>query len=580
MISERKLFLLAFIPVILALLITLAVIVQTVDDSSQQQLYQMMSGQWQIVAYLDIPEEYSPEAHRKLLKLTESTAMRITIISPEGKILTDSALTHEEIVSAEDHTDREEVRSAALGEPIVTTRYSRSTKIQSIYYAKMLDSGNIMRIAYPADYYDHSADRLITVFFAEFILLAAIFAVVAFIVSKKISGPFREFRSALSRSDSADITLPTFNDSVMDSAVASVYLMKEELNKANVSACAVNDQLRYIINHTSEGVILINDDNEITGCNKNASDILQCRLDTVSGFMKQLTDIDVIKFFGDLPASGADAEKMYIKGKTLEISVIRIGQEKLVVMKDISAGTVYNNYKMDLVENLSHELKTPLASILGASETILKNGAMTAEARDKFLQTIYRNSLSLNKLLFDILELHKLENTTGVGIVTEITDINEIISELDELSKPLLGDKKINYKIDADTVKAHSSHILSILLNLVTNALKYSGGAEVNVSVLKEGCKIIMSVADQGPAIPKSERERIFERFYSVSQSRTRGLGKDCSGSGLGLSIVKHITRLYHGYINTETNSAGGNTFTVSFMEQPEHFKIDNVIKK
>jgi two-component system phosphate regulon sensor histidine kinase PhoR len=110
----------------------------------------------------------------------------------------------------------------------------------------------------------------------------------------------------------------------------------------------------------------------------------------------------------------------------------------------------------------------------------------------------------------------------------------------------------------------HSAHILSIVTNLVSNAVKYSKGDNIKVDMKKDDKILTISVSDGGPQIPLSDRERIFERFYSMSKSRNRELG----GSGLGLSIVKHIARLYQGEAKVLPNDAGGNTFEVKLIQK------------
>ena len=567
MISARKLFFLIFIPALIMLFITLAFIIQDTDSSSKRQVRRMISDQWQIVSDLKIPETYSPSDHENMQKLMENTGLRITMVSWDGKLLTDSALSYEEIITAENHADREEIRSALLGEPLFYIRYSRSTKLQTVYYAKALDSGNVLRVSYPAEWYNNS-NKIIAAIFVDFALVSAAAAVFAFFISRKLSAPFKKLSEAL-RGFDAVATLPSFNDPAIDNAVASFYLGKEELAAMNGTVLALDEKFRHIVSHISEGVILIDDDNGLISYNSNATDILQCKLNVGSDFTRRLADVDLIKFFNDLPKESTSGEIAHFKGKVLEISALRIGAQRLVVIDDITARAEYNSYKMDLIGNLSHELKTPLTLILGATETVLKNIDITAEERNRFLQTVYRNGLSLNRLLSDMLSLHKLENLGGANGITDTTEVALILSELGEQIEPLLDDKKINYTIEADKIRAHPSHILSILLNFVTNALKYSSGKEINVLVRKSKGEVVISVSDQGPAIPVSDRKRIFERFYSISQSRARE-GVDSSGSGLGLSIVKHIVKLYHGHIKIEKNADGGNTFTVLFMERAE----------
>jgi two-component system phosphate regulon sensor histidine kinase PhoR len=124
--------------------------------------------------------------------------------------------------------------------------------------------------------------------------------------------------------------------------------------------------------------------------------------------------------------------------------------------------------------------------------------------------------------------------------------------------------KTLNWRADSGVVKINGSHITSVLVNLISNAIKYSSGSEINITVKRGENELEIAVADLGPAIPPAERERVFERFYSLSVSRNR----DNSGSGLGLSIVKHIAKLYGGLAKVVANEKGGNTFITRLTER------------
>ena len=141
--------------------------------------------------------------------------------------------------------------------------------------------------------------------------------------------------------------------------------------------------------------------------------------------------------------------------------------------------------------------------------------------------------------------------------------MREILSEIAARFKT--GEKNLIINCNVDIINMLPQHFQSLLENLTDNAIKYSTGKNVYVDILKNN-GIIIKVSDEGPVIPENERDRIFERFYTVSKSRN----KERSGSGLGLSIVKHIAQIYKGRVKVYYNNFNGNTFEI---ELPQKFK-------
>jgi two-component system phosphate regulon sensor histidine kinase PhoR len=179
---------------------------------------------------------------------------------------------------------------------------------------------------------------------------------------------------------------------------------------------------------------------------------------------------------------------------------------------------------------------------------------------------LYRNAQRINSLLDDLIVLHRLESRPEA--LGEECDLSEIMGEIKEMVDP--GDKDVEWKVDEGIVYFHGAHIVSVITNLLSNAVKYSKGQKIIVEVRRRDNFLEISVADSGPKIPENERERIFERFYSISRSRNR----ERSGSGLGLAIVKHVARVYRGQVKVADNDLGGNTFWV-FLTSPETFYLN-----
>jgi two-component system, OmpR family, phosphate regulon sensor histidine kinase PhoR len=218
------------------------------------------------------------------------------------------------------------------------------------------------------------------------------------------------------------------------------------------------------------------------------------------------------------------------------------------------------------VANVSHELKTPLTSILGYIETLLDDDNIEIETKNKFLKIIQRQSQRLATIVSDLLTLSQLDKEEVTDTINDLKNSNivdVIINSIDSMA----------FKAEAKNINlvfhGHEQILLPFepglmeqaLINLIDNAIKFTpndGTVEVKLKLFKKYMEI--NVIDEGPGIPEKYHTRIFERFFSVDKGRSRKLG----GSGLGLSIVKHIVLNHKGeiFINTNLNS-NGSTFTI-----------------
>ncbi|PJB78118.1 MAG: two-component sensor histidine kinase, partial [Acidobacteria bacterium CG_4_9_14_3_um_filter_49_7] len=186
---------------------------------------------------------------------------------------------------------------------------------------------------------------------------------------------------------------------------------------------------------------------------------------------------------------------------------------------------------------------------------------ISTEDVNKFHEIILNQTGRLNSLIGDMLELHRLENTSNTVSGRKPVLWNEVVDELKSQYRDC--GKKLQFRETDEAVYVRREHLDSLLVNLVDNAVKYSSGDIVAIEMTHSGKTVTICVSDEGPTIPADQRERIFERFYTISKSRNRRNG----GTGLGLSIVKHIATLYKGSVSVEENKQGGNSFTVRLKE-------------
>lgn len=235
----------------------------------------------------------------------------------------------------------------------------------------------------------------------------------------------------------------------------------------------------------------------------------------------------------------------------------------------------YNQYKYELSHNVAHELKTPVASILGYLETILdarKSGNISDEQMTHFLERSYSQSQRLNNLVQDISILNKMSENRDV--VKEYIDVSKLVRDiLDEVALKLeLQKMTVENRLPHELkIYCNQSMIYSIFRNLIDNALAYAGqGSKVEISFFrppidggtKDSTSYYFSFADNGPGIPEEHLARIFERFYRVDKGRSRKLG----GTGLGLAIVKNAVLLHGGNITAHNRPEGGLEFVFTLV--------------
>jgi len=268
----------------------------------------------------------------------------------------------------------------------------------------------------------------------------------------------------------------------------------------------------------------------------------------------------------------------FIKNKNKE-------DEIFVIFNDMSSVKELAEIKKELVENISHELKTPLSNIKGYIETIEeeleKFGRRSKQAREIliFLEPVKRNVDRLIRIINDLLILSEVEY--GIKLEEERIDFKKMVNEILKMYEKNLKDKKLYCQVDISdeipTFWADPYRIEQMLSNLIDNAIKYTekGGIKIKVEPYSEFSKkepdaIKITIEDTGIGIPREHLPRIFERFYVVDKSRSRQSG----GTGLGLSIVKHIVLMYNGKINVESKVGVGTKFEILLpVKKDKNFK-------
>ncbi len=215
--------------------------------------------------------------------------------------------------------------------------------------------------------------------------------------------------------------------------------------------------------------------------------------------------------------------------------------------------------KSRFVSDVSHELRTPLTAIRGAAETLL-DGPVEPEYAERFLSTIVSESDRLARLANDLLALQRIEGATG-ELPLRRMDLADVSRRAVAALEPLLEERGATVEIvgTAPEVLGDPDRVQQVVANLIDNATRVAEGGTVRVELATEEGRAMLSVLDEGPGIPESEVERLFDRFYRTESSRSRVSG----GSGLGLAIVKAIVTAHAGEIEATNRPGGGAVFTM-----------------
>jgi len=225
--------------------------------------------------------------------------------------------------------------------------------------------------------------------------------------------------------------------------------------------------------------------------------------------------------------------------------------------------------RVDFVANAGHELRTPLAILIGSIETLQGPAANDVEAQQRFLGMMHAQSSRMSRLIDDLLSLSQIEMNEHSRPSAKL-EITSLLRGVTDLIRPKAQDlgKTLILEIPEKSifVTGEKDQIFQVFTNLIDNAVKYSGNhTSVTISINVVGREVLISVTDQGDGIPKEHLARLTERFYRVDQNRSRDVG----GTGLGLAIVKHIVSRHRGRLDINSVVGKGSTFKVGlpFMD-------------
>lgn len=489
-------------------------------------------------------------------ELATSLEARITVIAADGVVLADSDFDPNQM---ENHGSRAEVIAARDSDAGFDTRVSDTTGVAQRYAAIEAPDGRVYRLSITEDQLDSQIGEI-----ARRIGLAALVAGVVGIgvmavVARRVARPIQELTGVARRVAEGEFDARARRSSIgeLDRLGVSIGQMAQDLGARVVEAEGEREVLGALLDALPQGVILIGGDGDVRYGNDPARQIVGAIPDRLSklaphALQRLVREAMEARDVRDLVLDSTGS------GPALRALATPLPDGRIVlVVSDISERVRVERMRRDFVADASHELKTPIASILAASESLQLALDRDPDRAGRFVVLVHEAALQLARIVGDLLDLSRVETSAGGGSPVRLDRV--VREEVERLMASAIDQGiALNVDVTPATVAGSLSDLALAVRNLVSNAIRYSTrGDTIEVRVVLSGTSVRLSVADTGAGIPRRSLDRVFERFYRVDVARSRETG----GTGLGLAIVKHVAETHGGSVSVESELGVGSTF-------------------
>ncbi len=499
---------------------------------------------------------------------------RITVIAPDGTVLGDS---YENPASMENHSTRLEFKEALASGYGESVRYSTTLNQKMMYVAILITDGQdvygITRTALPVAQVDKLINSIINNIILATILTAALIIAAILIIIPVTTRPITEITKAARKIANGDLDYKiNYGGNDESGQLARAFNeMHLKIRDMIEKISADRTELSTILENMTDGIIMTDREGRITLVNTACLKILNATGNDITAKplieafrdhqlneilrrclhteKQQTTQFESISF------------KKYIQAVSVPISSDGLSGA-LIVLQDLTELRSLQTTRRELIGNISHEFRTPLAGIKAMTQTLQGGAIEERDTAEDFLNRIEAEVDRLTQMVSELTELSRIESGK-VELKAEIVDINKLIEEVLAQLQPLADRQTLALKNDFKTgqllVKADRERIRQVIINLVHNAIKFSKpGKTITAVTRKQGVFAVIEIIDEGIGISQDDLAHIFERFYKADKSRSG------QGTGMGLAIAKHLVKAHGGDISATSEEGKGTTITFS----------------
>ena len=492
-----------------------------------------------------------------------STAdFRLTWIAPGGEVLFD---THVPASEMENHADRAEVREALAKGESGGVRYSETLTERTLYCAQRLADGTVLRI---------SISQL-TVFALAMGMLQPILltAIIAVILSALLA--HRMAKSVVAPLNCLDLDRPLENNAYeeLSPLLGRIHQQHRQIEAQLRELRRKTEEFEQITENMSEGLVLLDGKGVVLSINPAARTIFHADSACVGQEFLVIDRDHTINLAVQTALERGHSEVRAVRNdREVQFDISRITADGAVagtvlLAFDVTEQAAAERSRREFTANVSHELKTPLQSIMGSAE-LLENGLVKQEDVPQFVGVIRTEAARLVTLVEDIIHLSQLDE--GIAPAEEQVNLLELARSAVSALRVRAKERHIDLSVSGENLMVDGvrSFLYEMLYNLIDNAIKYNiDGGRVELSVSAGDTGITVSVKDTGIGIPPEYQARVFERFFRVDKSRSKASG----GTGLGLSIVKHIAQYHHADLSLHSRIGEGTNISIVFPNIGAH---------
>lgn len=548
------------------------------QTTKRQTLYDLQ----QMARIMAVDMDHHDEPYRLLRRAAQSAPeLRFTWIQRDGRVLYDS---YEPAENLPNHKDRPEV-AAAIGEGQGSdTRSSNTLREVTLYAAQKLENGTILRVARTQTELFRPLEQLLPWWIISLLLLILVCQFTVRRLTQGLLDPLEQatrYLSQIGQGDTTEEEKQLFHTSYPELLpfLATIDRQGKQLGKSLHDLEQERNTMKRITDSLKEGVILLDDQMRIQWINAWGLQLLQ-NDESLSPFRQKLLGKFLMPL---LPESSRLSTEQTRENKTriwnmklrkrqyqLTLRPLDPPQERstrILIIMDITEAREREQLRRDFTANVTHELKTPLTSISGFAELMAAGMYQKKEDIAHFGQLIRQEARRLLEMINSIIFLSRIEEVPADSL-QEAVPLGGLIRSVVEFMDPFCKERKvtIHCRLTETKVRGSSSMLREMAMNLIDNGVKYNRpGGHVYVDMWRDADQhqVVLTVRDTGVGIPEDVQERVFERFFRVDESRDKKSG----GSGLGLSIVKHIVEQHRGTIEMTSRVNEGTTFVIRLPE-------------
>lgn len=514
------------------------------------------SQQSQLQAELHLVADTVNEVGIEYFETFDSSVFRFTVVSADGTVLYDTQANASDM---ENHADREEIIEAFQCGKGSSARTSSTLTEKTFYEAVLLENGDVLRISVSQVTLGALIIDMLPAIFVIILIATVVAIILSFTMAKQVTEPLMNL----------DLEHPAENVAYeeLTPILTKLHKQHKQIKKQTKSIRRKSEEFDQIVASMNEGLVILDENAMILSINQAAKKIFGVNKDAKGDdFLLYDRTSKTSKAIWDALEEKHSEYTEERNGSVYQFTVNPIESSGkvlgvIILVFDVTDRAFAERNRQEFTANVTHELKTPLQSIIGSAE-LLETGLVKDEDKGKFIGNIRKEASRLVNLINDIIHLSQLDE--NFESATETVELMSVANEVVEVLSASASEKNISLYVDGEpcTIFGVQRYIYEIIYNLCDNAIRYNvDGGKVTIKISKESGSPEISVTDTGIGIAPEHQGRIFERFYRVDKSHS----KETGGTGLGLSIVKHAVQYHNARVSLESEVGKGTTVTVKF---------------